>query len=396
MRSDSKHIDKYQADLIKLNIFEQEIERRQATEQNEWVANSLNYNANAQSGSRMVCDRPYHQQLVNRRRGADWIVTFNPRSRKSLNIDNIHTLDHTGVISCIAFSSDGKYLATGSNHTIQIWNVATGNKELTFNDQPADDGSEMYIRAVCFSSDGKYLISGAEDERIHIWDIQARIVRHTLSGYGQGIFSLALSPSGSMVLSGSGDHKVRLWDIESGKEVCKFVIEGVVAKDACVMSVAFSPNGKLIAAALLDNTIRLWDVKTRTLLQRIDVHTNSIYSLAFSPDGQSLLSGSLDNTLRIWDLGRYGSNGRLADIVACHSTLVGHKDFVLTAAYSPNGNWILSSSKDCGVQFWDPHTSQSQCLLQGHRNAVVSVAFSPTQRYFATGSGDSRARIWSY
>ncbi|KAJ2713637.1 general transcription repressor, partial [Coemansia spiralis] len=110
----------------------------------------------------------------------------------------------------------------------------------------------------------------------------------------------------------------------------------------------------------------------------------------------SLLSGSLDKTLRIWDLGRLGTNGRGMDMVTFRTQLSGHKDFVLSVAYSPDGNWIVSGSKDRGVQFWDPRTSLPHCMLQGHKNSVISVALSPTQMFFATGSGDCRARIWSY
>ncbi|KAJ2895688.1 general transcription repressor [Coemansia aciculifera] len=199
-----------------------------------------------------------------------------------------------------------------------------------------------------------------------------------------------------MILSGSGDRTVRIWSLETGKEISKLSIEDMGPKDAGVTSVAFSPNGKLVAAASLDKMIRLWDVASGQPLQRIDGHKDSVYAVAFSPDGQSLLSGSLDKSLRLWDMGRYGPQGAQRDIVQCRSTLNGHKDFVLSVAYSPDGNWIVSGSKDRGVQFWDSRTQQTQCMLQGHKNSVISVAMSNTQTYFATGSGDCRARIWSY
>lgn len=76
------------------------------------------------------------------------------------------------------------------------------------------------------------------------------------------------------------------------------------------------------------------------------------------------------------------------------------QDFVLSVALTPDGNWVLSGSKDRGVQFWDPRTGSTQLMLQGHKNSVISVAPSPSGGpaggSFATGSGDMRARIWSY
>ncbi|KAJ1833518.1 general transcription repressor [Coemansia sp. RSA 2711] len=331
-----------------------------------------------------------------KREGADWFVVYNQKTPRTLNIENVYTLEHKSVVCCVKFSNDGKFLATGCNRVTQIWNVATGANECVLEDEAAMRATDLYIRAVCFSPDGKYLVTGAEDKQIRIWDIQKRAIRHVLAGHDQDIYSLDFSPDGSMILSGSGDRTVRLWNLESGKEVCKFTIDDMGPRDAGVTSVAFSPNGKLVAASSLDKMIRLWEVSSGHLLQRLDGHKDSVYAVAFSPDGQSLLSGSLDKTLRIWDLGRFGSNSRSNDTVTCRSTLLGHKDFVLSVAYSPDGNWIVSGSKDRGVQFWDPRTSQTQCMLQGHKNSVISVALSPTQMYFATGSGDCRARIWSY
>ncbi|KAJ2414222.1 general transcription repressor [Coemansia sp. RSA 2530] len=325
-----------------------------------------------------------------KREGADWFVIFNPKAPRLLNIENIHTLDHTSVVCCVKFSHDGKFLATGCNRTTQIWNVSTGNKECVLADDNAPKNGDLYIRAVCFSPDGKYLVTGAEDKQIRIWDVARRTIRHVLTGHDQDIYSLDFSPDGSMILSGSGDRTVRIWSLETGKEISKLSIEDMGPKDAGVTSVAFSPNGKLVAAASLDKMIRLWDVASGQPLQRIDGHKDSVYAVAFSPDGQSLLSGSLDKSLKLWDMGRYGPQGPQREIVQCRSTLHGHKDFVLSVAYSPDGNWIVSGSKDRGVQFWDSRTQNTQCMLQGHKNSVISVAMSATQTYFATGSGDCR------
>lgn len=72
------------------------------------------------------------------------------------------------------------------------------------------------------------------------------------------------------------------------------------------------------------------------------------------------------------------------------------QDFVLSVAFSPDGNWLISGSKDRSVQFWDPRTAATHLMLQGHKNSVISVAVSPSGKAFATGSGDCRARLWSF
>lgn len=84
-------------------------------------------------------------------------------------------------------------------------------------------------------------------------------------------------------------------------------------------------------------------------------------------------------------------------LLLCESELTTFgQDYVLSVCLTPGGEWVMSGSKDRGVQFWDPNTGNAQMMLQGHKNSVISVAPSPTGTYFATGSGDMRARIWSY
>lgn len=187
-----------------------------------------------------------------------------------------------------------------------------------------------------------------------------------------------------------------------------------------VTTVAMSPDGRFVAAGSLDRSVRIWDCQDGRLVERTEGeqgHKDSVYSVAFSPRGDHLVSGSLDKTIRMWKLNTH----RLGTATSGHSrggecikVFEGHKDFVLSVALTPDGAWVMSGSKDRGVQFWDPETGQAQLMLQGHKNsgkfangaydgtsklttwAVISVAPSNTNGLFATGSGDMRARIWRY
>ncbi|PVV02004.1 hypothetical protein BB560_003553 [Smittium megazygosporum] len=329
--------------------------------------------------------------------GSDWFAIFNQNTQRMLNIDLLHSFDHGSVVCCVKFSNDGTMLATGCNHTTQIYDVESGQKISVLVDDSVPGIDDLYIRAVCFSPDDKYLITGAEDNQIRIWDVKNKVIKHTLSGHDQDIYSLDFSPDGKTIVSGSGDKTVRLWDLETGKNLYTFSIDDMGPKDAGVTSVAFSPDGRLVAAASLDKMIRLWDAHTGQFLERVEGHKDSVYAVSFSPDGRYLLSGSLDKSLKIWELlSRPGPNGRPMGRSICTRTLHGHKDFVLSVAYSPDGNWIISGSKDRCVQFWDQRNAQVQCILQGHKNSIISVSLSRKKHIFATGSGDCRARIWSY
>lgn len=232
---------------------------------------------------------------------------------------------------------------------------------------------DLYIRSVCFSPDGNYLATGAEDMQIRIWDIQKKRIRNILVGHQQDIYSLDFSRDGRMIASGSGDCTTRIWSMADGKCLHTLRIKEQEQKDPGVTSVAFSPDGRVVAAASLDKMVRIWNTHTGELYERLEDHKDSVYSVAFMPDGQMLVSGSLDKTLKLWQLGTDEGRGmgvnRDRSRGPCRMTFTGHKDFVLSVGCTPDGRWVVSGSKDRGVQFWDPRTGQTQFMLQGHKNS---------------------------
>uniref|UniRef100_A0A1D1YKA0 General transcriptional corepressor tupA n=2 Tax=Anthurium amnicola TaxID=1678845 RepID=A0A1D1YKA0_9ARAE len=333
-----------------------------------------------------------------KKEGSDWFAIFNPKVQRVLDVELFHTLDHNSVVCCVKFSCDGKYLATGCNRIAQIYDVHNGQKICVLDDTSVDKSGDLYIRSVCFSPDGKFLATGAEDKQIRIWDIHSQTIRKFFTGHEQDIYSLDFSRDGRFIVSGSGDKTARVWDMVSGELLYKLAIDEPSQKDAGVTSVAISPDALYVAAGSLDKIVRVWDTRTGYLLERLEGHKDSVYSVAFAPDGKTLVSGSLDKTLKLWDMSHPGRNGSGGSGQKNQSktTFTGHKDFVLSVAVSPDGRWVVSGSKDRGVQFWDPITAQTQFMLQGHKNSVISVALSPTGKLFATGSGDCRARVWRY
>ncbi|RKP37782.1 WD40-repeat-containing domain protein [Dimargaris cristalligena] len=328
--------------------------------------------------------------------GADWFAIFNPKLPRNLNMGMVHSLDHKSVVCCVRFSNDGKFLATGCNRTAQIFDVNTGDLIITLNDESVSKDGDLYIRSVCFSPDGKFLATGAEDKLIRIWELATKRICHTLRGHEQDIYSLDYSRDGQVLVSGSGDRTARLWDTKTGNALHSLATDDLGPKDAGVTSVAISPDGRYVAAGSLDRMVRVWDAQSGYMWERLEGHKDSVYSVAFTPDGNSLISGSLDKTIKVWDLGTIQRGGAVPGANICRSTLVGHKDFVLSVACSPCGRWIVSGSKDRSVQFWETQTSNTLFMLQGHKNSVISVCVSPAGGLFATGSGDCRARIWRY
>ncbi|KAJ7829036.1 chromatin associated protein [Mycena leptocephala] len=343
-----------------------------------------------------------------KKEGSDWFAVFNPRVRPRAlgDVSLVHTLMHATVVCCVQFSADGRYLATGCNRSAQIYDVKTGDKTCVLIDDSAGNSGDLYIRSVRFSPDGRFLATGAEDRQVRIWDIAKKRIRNVFSGHTQEIYSLDFSRDGRRIVSGSGDRTARIWDMDSGTCI-------VLASTATAQrrgrghgrgggrdvgrrgrdERGISPDGRYVAAGSLDTIVRIWDASTGALVERLRGHRDSVYSVVFTPDGRGV---GLAAPKPKKEAGTVGKDAAAVEKVGqCTMNFTGHKDYVLSVAVSHDGQWIVSGSKDRGVQFWD-RSGVVQCMLQGHKNSVISIDLNPTGNLLATGSGDNLARIWSY
>ena len=215
------------------------------------------------------------------------------------------------------------------------------------------------------------------------------MIKTTFAGHEQDIYSLDFASDGRHIASGSGDRTIRLWDITENQCVLTLQIEDGVT------TVAISPSGRYVAAGSLDKSVRIWDTQTASLVERTEGeqgHKDSVYSVAFSPQGGHLVSGSLDKTIRMWKLSSQPGQNGFPKSGECIRTFVGHKDFVLSVALTPDGQWVMSGSKDRGVQFWDPESGEAQLMLQGHKNSGKCLTLSDSTGRVVADSFSSHLR----
>jgi dipeptidyl aminopeptidase/acylaminoacyl peptidase len=295
---------------------------------------------------------------------------------------------------CLAFSPDGKWLASGGyEKTISIWDPVSGKEVRRWN------GPEGNLASLAFSPDGRLLASGCVyDPVVHLWEAATGREARALEGLPRGTSSLAFSPDGKLLAAG-GYHTpdVYLWDVATGKLISQLAGPPVPCPEVNSQPLtspdytyaAFAPDGKTLASGHRHGLIRLWDVAARRELRHFRGPISDVFvHLAFISDSRVLTSWGSTIRLRQTDSGKqfreFGEQPELR--IAC-------------AALSPDGRMLASgsSSRDAGddtVHVWEVATGFERCRLEGHRYAVSAVAFSPDGKTLVSGSLDGTALVW--
>lgn len=276
---------------------------------------------------------------------------------------------HAAPVVAIAFSPDGRLLASGSiDTTIKLWETTTWRELRTFS------GHTAPVRWVAFSPDGRWLASGANDKTVRLWNLGAGREWRTLAGHGAQVASVAFSPDGRWLASGGADKTLKLWDVATGRE-----LRTIPGHAGGVEAIAFSPDGRWLASGGSDKTVKIWDAGTGRELRTLTGHTAPVQWVVFSPDGGTLASAAEDKTVRLWEAGT-GRETR---------TLVGHTGSVFSLAFSPDGRWLASGSRDRTTRLWEVATGREARTFVDKSYPVLAVAFSPDGYTLASAGGES-------
>jgi WD40 repeat protein len=343
------------------------------------------------------------------------------------------------AISSLAFSPDGKYLATGSfDNSICLWDVATRKLQRTLT------GLNQRVSSVVFSPDSKSLAGGSwmlhESDQpsnvakggprytgeVKIWDVASGAVKETLAWHTAPMWAIDYSPTGQQLAGGTGlvrkedgryYGQVIIWDILTGE-----IDTTLTANPAPVWSVAFSRDGQKLAAGCgldpQDNSyeVIIWDIATGQKEHVLQGHTGRVISVAFSPTGEVLASAGADHTVRLWDV----SNGAMkqaliqagdadslpkshADGIAYSDKVkqespgffnVVQKGWANSVAFSKNGEYLAGIGATT-IRIWEVATGKLSQTISSSVRGVYSIAFSPDGKIIATGNADGSVNLWA-
>jgi RNA polymerase sigma factor (sigma-70 family) len=332
--------------------------------------------------------------------------------------------NHGWGVYSVAFSRDGKILASGGEGGLCLWDAATGRllhrcfggraRPVTL----SPDGRYVFccydgggicnlfsvktgklvhrftvergrINCVAFSPKGDILAVGANEKTVRLWDPQTGRQLRVLKGNTATVQALAFRDDGKVLTSGSSDGTFRLWDTRTGKELrCgKWPRMG----DS---RLTFAPGGTMVAAGGGDGTVRLWDGDTgrgeRILVPAAKVPPfgafwEAVNGLAFSPDGQRLAVGQNHGTIQVLDLetGKVQRRWRAAPLQ------------LMCLSYSPDGKVLATgAARQSTIRMWDPSTGKEIAPEPGHVGSVEHLLFCNDGQHLISCGRDGRLLDW--
>lgn len=298
-------------------------------------------------------------------------------------------------VTALAYSPDGKYLASSGYHEVLLWESASGKlvrrignlAERIYDIAYDRSGERIAVAAGTPGQWGEVKLFRAGDGSF--------IRRIAVSN--ASILTVAFSPDQSKIASAGADHTIRIHNVDRGK-----LLATIEDHTDWVTDLAWSPDGKKLASSSRDKSVKIFDVQKRKIeiedeladhpnpnvlsgktLLIFSGHTQPVNAVVFSGDGKLLASAGADRIIRIWN----SQTGKLARQIR------GIGGEIHRLSVTPD-NKIVSSSSDRSVRIHQFSNGKLLQTLRGQTDWVTAVAFSPVTKTIASGAFNGQIRIW--
>ncbi|PSB07875.1 hypothetical protein C7B76_27340 [filamentous cyanobacterium CCP2] len=242
-------------------------------------------------------------------------------------------------------------------------------------------GFKNGVNSIAVSPNGVHIATASLDGSVQLWRPDGSLLS-TMQGHEDRAWSVTFSPDSSTLMSAGADGKINLWDL-NGR-----LLKTLEGHPLGVWRAIFSPDGSLIASASPDQTVKLWK-RDGTLLKTLP-HQGLVFGIDFSADGRSLVTGAYDNQVRIWQVGSPSS----PEFGTLLRTLSGHGTGVTSVIYSPRGDLIVSAEQYGTIKLWQPNGTLVKTIeiVSGFTN----LAFNPDGETFVSVDADGMVKLWRY